>query len=250
METTTLWDLLTEPRISLHLPRFALFLFLAISFEIGCSLKRVQLKCTIPTLTLQVLTGIGGIIATYFMVNATFHAGDRVPIPFWYYPVMIIGLAIPSVFFIRGAKALLKEKHRKNCIVRCLIYALTAYFSITTIATPHKINHLLEKMDNERQVEIRYYGTFSGYNIPLKLSEELTQPEALRRKSYYVGFYNETQSLFRVEKYLNGSLFFQHNYFYHENGSIRENRIVNSDGITTTNHFDAKGKQIKAKGHE
>jgi len=149
METTTLWDLLIESRISLHLPRFALFLFLSISFEIGCSLRRIQLKCTIPTVILQALTGIGGIIATYFMVKTTFYAGDRIPIPFWYHPVMILGLGILSVIFIYGAKALLKQKHIKNCVIRCLVYALTVYFLITTIATPHKINSLLEKMDNE-----------------------------------------------------------------------------------------------------
>lgn len=151
METTTLWDLMTEPYISLHLPRFALLLFVSILFEIGCSWNRIQLKCTIPTLTLQALTGIGGIIATYFMVKTTFHAGDRVPVPLWYYPVVVVGLGILSSVFFRGARALLREKRRKNCIIRCLIYALTVYFAITTITTPHKINHLLEKMDNERQ---------------------------------------------------------------------------------------------------
>jgi len=148
---TTLWDLLTEPRISLHLPRFGLFLLLAILLEIGCSRNRVQLKCSVPTVLLQILTGTGGIIATYLMVTASFHTGDRVPIPVWYYPSAGLALFVFTGVFIRGAKVLLEEKRKKNCIIRSLLYVLTVYFAITTIITPSRVNGLLEKMDNERQ---------------------------------------------------------------------------------------------------
>lgn len=148
---TSLWDLLSEPWNGLHLPRFCLFLFLALLFEIYCDIKKFSLACAFSTVVLQLLTGIAGVTALYFMGTTTFTTGERVLIPLWYYPATGILFFIPVVLFLRGARELFAERFRLNGVIRGIIFCLTMYFSITVIATPHEINIILERFENERQ---------------------------------------------------------------------------------------------------
>ncbi len=150
-ETATLWTLFAGPRLGLHLPRFALFLFVAMILEIKWSLKKLQWHCSMPTVTLQLITGVGGVVAYYFMLTASFYTGDRVSIPDWYYPLTGSALFFLTVLFIRGVDPLLKGTSKKNGIARCIIYALSVYFAISTIMTPHKINRSLDKCQKENR---------------------------------------------------------------------------------------------------
>jgi hypothetical protein len=147
IERTTLWDLLSEPSMSLHLPRFALFLFIATILEMVYSKKRVCLQCSVSTVALQLVTGICGIIGIFYMVTSSFYDGDRVPIPFWYYPVIGIFITGLTVVFIRGAKTLLNKQLISHCIVRSLMFGITVYFAITAAITPSRINKSLAKCE-------------------------------------------------------------------------------------------------------
>ena len=154
-ESVTLWELLTGPRLSLHLPRFALFLFLSIILEIKWGLKKIQWRCSIPTVILQLITGISGVVAYYFMVTATFYTGDRVAITVWYYPITGSILLCLTILFIRGIDPLLKGTSKKNGVARCIIFALSAYFAISTIMTPHKMNRSLDRCEKENRTSAR-----------------------------------------------------------------------------------------------
>lgn len=151
IETTTLWDLLAEPSITLQLPRFALFLFISIILEIIYSKKKVCLMCSIPIVTLQFITGICGIIAIYYMVTSSFFEGDRVSTPIWYYPSTAIFIVGITLVFLKGTRALMKDRLFLNCMIRCLIFGFTVYFAISVIMTPYNINKVREKADQERQ---------------------------------------------------------------------------------------------------
>ena len=98
---------------------------------------------------------------------------------------------------------------------------------------------------NDGNTEV-YYGSFAGYNIPLRPIEKIDKREALSRNTYCVAFFNNKGQIIRFEKYLSGSLFFQHNYKYHENGKVKENRIINADGVIKTNSFDRNGKPLES----
>ncbi len=97
------------------------------------------------------------------------------------------------------------------------------------------VNSEINKTMLEKEL---YYAGFSGYSIPLKLVEEISKEDALTRSgAYYIGYYQEDK-LMRVEKFFNGDLFFQHNYIYYEDGSIKESRIINRDGEEKINTFE------------
>ncbi len=149
VETTTLWELLIAPSTSLHLPRFALFLIIAIPLEIYCDRKKVCLVCSIPPVVLQLLTGIGGLVVIYSMSTTSFSFGDRVAIPVWYYPFMGVLLCFLGVVFLNGIKGLLRDRYRVNAVVRSLIFGISVYFAISTIITPTKLNQVLKEWEKE-----------------------------------------------------------------------------------------------------
>jgi len=155
MGRTSLLDMLLEPAISLHLVRFTLFLFFAIFLELVCSLKRVCVMCSLSTVLLQLVTGVAGLLGINYVMTSTFLSGDRVVVPYWYYPVIGLFLFGLLLVFIKGAKSLLKERLVFNFILRCVLFGITLYFAITVVRTPSKVNTILEKRD-------AYNSTFSS----------------------------------------------------------------------------------------
>lgn len=155
IEQTTLWDLLSEPSLSLHLPRFALFLVFAITLEIIYTKKKVCVMCSMPTVILQLHTGIFGITGIYYMMTSSFHVGERVAIPAWYYPAIgtfILGMAF---IFLRGAKILLVNRLISSLTVRCVIFGITIYFAITAAITPSRINKSIGKWEINKQNQVK-----------------------------------------------------------------------------------------------
>lgn len=97
---------------------------------------------------------------------------------------------------------------------------------------------------SDENLKISYFGSFAGYNIPLKPIERIDREEALSRRAYYVGYFNKKNQLVKFEKYIDGTLFFRHEYSYYPNGKIRENRGVDADGNDRIDIYDKNGKRI------
>lgn len=147
---TTLLNLLKEPALCLHLPRFALYLLIAIPLEIYADRKCVCPSCAISTVALQVMTGIGGIVTIYVLMVSRFETGDRIAVPVWFYPLMVVLVGIPVAFFVKGIRRLLSLGRVTNAVVRCMIFVVALYFASTVIMTPVKVNRMLVRFDTEQ----------------------------------------------------------------------------------------------------
>lgn len=143
----TLWGLLKEPSVCLHLPRFALFLLVAIPLEIYADRRRICPSCAMATVFLQLITGLWGIATIYALLSSRFESVDRIFIPFWYFPLMVILVGVPSGFFVVGVRRLFSMGKFRNALVRCFIFVVTLYFAGTVIMTPVKVNRMLETSD-------------------------------------------------------------------------------------------------------
>lgn len=146
-EIVTLWHLLSEPSLTLQLPRFSLFLFISIILEIICSKKKICLLCSASTVSLLMFTGIGGIIAVTLMISSHIYIGTRVAVPIWYYPVTAILILGITLAFLTGVKFLLRRHLFSNAIIRCLIFGITVYFAVTTIITPTRVNRSIAEWE-------------------------------------------------------------------------------------------------------
>ena len=94
------------------------------------------------------------------------------------------------------------------------------------------------------KLKISYFSSFAGYNIPLKPIERIDKKEALSRRAYCVGYFNNKNQLIKFEKYIDGKLFFRHEYSYFPNGKIKENRGIDADGNDRLDIYNKKGKRI------
>ena len=152
IERTTLWDLLIDPSyLVIHLPRFALFLIIAIPLLIYCNKKRNSVACTLATVLLMVCTIVFGIVGMYYFMTAHILPGYRFPIPVWYYPLTLSILIFSSGMFTVGFKKDSRQNTKPLVVCRTLIYLITSAFSIIAISAPYKINKQLEAWEKDQQ---------------------------------------------------------------------------------------------------
>lgn len=103
----------------------------------------------------------------------------------------------------------------------------------------------LDQCNMNNELNVQYFGGWSGYSIPFKPTEPISKEEAIKRTSYYIGYYNG-KKLVKFEKFLNNTLEFTDEYEYWENTDVLKKRVMKkSDNSTTIQNFDKKGEVIK-----
>ncbi|MGY6277021.1 DUF6156 family protein [Methylomonas sp. MgM2] len=93
--------------------------------------------------------------------------------------------------------------------------------------------------------QCRYFVSYSGVNLPLKLVNELQEGDRANRNTFFVGFYDEQDRLVRCEKRVYGELELLHCYEYHDNGALKQAEITDVDEEVVVLHFDLAGKPVK-----
>lgn len=91
----------------------------------------------------------------------------------------------------------------------------------------------------------RYFVSYSGVNLPLKLVNELQDQDRANRNTFFLGFYDDQDRLIRCEKQVYGEQEMLHCYEYHDNGALKHAEITDADGEITVLHFDLQGNPIR-----
>ena len=74
----------------------------------------------------------------------------------------------------------------------------------------------------------RYFTSYSGSRLPLKLVGELDEGDMRNRNTYFRGSFNAAEQLLSCEKIVYGEAEFRHDYSYHPDGRLA--RAVIDDG--------------------
>ncbi|MGZ4958807.1 MAG: DUF6156 family protein [Methylomonas sp.] len=91
----------------------------------------------------------------------------------------------------------------------------------------------------------RYFISYSGVKLPLKLVNELEDESHLEnRNTYFRGYYDADQRLMLCEKLVYGDIELRHCYRYHTNGALSQAEITDADGEITILNFDAQGRAL------
>lgn len=99
-------------------------------------------------------------------------------------------------------------------------------------------------MDLE-QYTCRYFVSYSGIKLPLKLVNELEQASDLdNRNTYFRGYYDADQRLLLCENMVYGEIELRHRYSYHPNNVLSEAEITDADGEITVLRFDEQGQPL------
>jgi hypothetical protein len=95
-----------------------------------------------------------------------------------------------------------------------------------------------------KKSDCRYFVSYSGMKLPLKLVNELSDRELDNRNTFFRGYFDDKERLIRCEKVVYGEVELLHCYRYHENGELQEAKINGLDDEMTVLVFDQRGNPV------
>jgi hypothetical protein len=102
-----------------------------------------------------------------------------------------------------------------------------------------------EETDRERRdLERRYFVTYTGVTLPFKFVNEI-EPEALaNRNTYYCVYYDKSGRLMEFAQFAYGAVELIHRYEYHDNGALRRVEILMPEEDPLIKCFDEQGAEV------
>lgn len=79
----------------------------------------------------------------------------------------------------------------------------------------------------------RYFATYSGVKLPIKLSQPLEESAILNRNTYFIAYYDNTERMIGFQKMVYGEIEMQHYYSYDGSGKLFQAEITNADQEVT-----------------
>ena len=98
-------------------------------------------------------------------------------------------------------------------------------------------------MNPDQQTECRYFGSYSGINLPLKLVNEITEASLNNRNTYYRGYFNAQDKMLLCQKIVYGEVESEHQYQYYDNGILKSAQITEDDEVREI-HFNELGEMV------
>lgn len=95
---------------------------------------------------------------------------------------------------------------------------------------------------NLEDLASRYFISYSGVKLPLKLVNEIEESGLGNRNTFFKGYYDAQDRLVRCEKLVYGETELLHNYEYDDNNVLRQAEITDADGELTLLTFDEQGQ--------
>lgn len=93
-------------------------------------------------------------------------------------------------------------------------------------------------MSHELQEDCRYFLTYSGVSLPLKLCQPLDETAIKNRNTFFRAWFDEQERMTGFQKMVYAEVELEHRYQYFENGSLKSAEIVDAEGETTVMNFD------------
>ena len=99
-------------------------------------------------------------------------------------------------------------------------------------------------MNPEQQTECRYFVSYSGIKLPLKLVNEIAESGLNNRNTYYRGYFDAQDKMLLCQKIVYGEVESEHQYQYSECGSLILAQITEDDEVREI-HFNELGEILE-----
>jgi len=96
-------------------------------------------------------------------------------------------------------------------------------------------------MPNTPSVTLRYFLTYSGVSLPLRLTEELTADTLRNRNTYFQAAFDANERMLWLEKRVYGEVEMRHDYEWDEQGHLRKATISTEDEEPQIREFAPAG---------
>lgn len=96
-------------------------------------------------------------------------------------------------------------------------------------------------MSDELQEDCRYFVTYSGVRLPLKLCQPLEEAALSNRNTFFRAWFDGQDRITALQKMVYGEVELEHRYRYYENGVLEWAEIIDAEGDATVLSFDQSG---------
>ena len=90
----------------------------------------------------------------------------------------------------------------------------------------------------------RYFISYSGIKLPLKLVTPLEDAELQNRNTFFRGYFDPEDRLMLCQKMVYGEIELEHRYGYYASGVLQQAEITDADGEVTLLRFDEAGAPV------
>lgn len=97
-------------------------------------------------------------------------------------------------------------------------------------------------MSTKQQGECRYFVTYSGVKLPLKLSNELAPDAINNRNTYFCGYFDMQGRMTGFQKMVYNEVELEHRYQFYDNGALKRAEIIDAEGEATVLMFAPSGQ--------
>lgn len=84
----------------------------------------------------------------------------------------------------------------------------------------------------------RYFVTYSGVKLPLKLSQPLDESALSNRNTYFRAWFDAQDRMTGFQKMVYGEVEMEHRYEYDDHGILKRAEITDADNEVTVMEFD------------
>lgn len=100
-----------------------------------------------------------------------------------------------------------------------------------------------EQQDHTSMGTSRYFVSYSGIKLPLKLVNEITEDSLNNRNTYYRGYFDAQDKILLCQKIVYGEVESEHQYQYYGNGVLKHALITEDDEVREI-HFNESGEMV------
>lgn len=98
-------------------------------------------------------------------------------------------------------------------------------------------------MNTEQPLQCRYFVSYSGIKLPLKLVNEISEAGLINRNTYFCGFFDNRNRMLLCQKIVYSEIESEHQYQYYDNGILKHALITEDDEMREL-HFNESGEML------
>lgn len=96
-------------------------------------------------------------------------------------------------------------------------------------------------MGNESLGVCRFFVSYTGIKLPLKLVNPLDEANLQNRNTFFRGYFDSQERLLACEKVVYGEIELRHRYEYYDSGVLKQVEVTDADQEVTVMRFDETG---------
>lgn len=100
-------------------------------------------------------------------------------------------------------------------------------------------------MSKAPEGKCRYFVSYSGIRLPLKLSQPLEAGALSNRNTFFRGFFDERERMTGVQKMVYGEVELEHRYEYYDSDVLKRAEVIDAEGEMTVLRFDEQGVRLR-----